>query len=194
MTKRKEPRLLRRSDGGCYVGVSDAGPPHLSASHPPAGGRSSAPVRRTIARGIRLLATVPAIVGFVLLGSGTAFAGGIAFSSDYYYTVQFTYYNYSYIDTATGYPAQAATVTVVDGSSDAPAGWMGAYPMMFYSNGSLCRAGSWEYNGASQNSFGAIVSPGCGAGPAYYSQGYTAAWNGSSYNVYATYASPDQNS
>jgi hypothetical protein len=130
----------------------------------------------------------------VAMVSAPAFAQGIAYSSNYYYSVWYNYYNWAAIDTTTGQPATAWTEVFTNGGFNVPAGYMGAYPIMFYSNGAICRQGSWEYNGSASNNDVSGVGPGCGAGPVYYSQGVSSGWNGSGYSDYYTNRSPNENS
>jgi hypothetical protein len=140
------------------------------------------------------------IVGFVIAAMlllampQYASAQGIAYSTPLYFTVIYPYWNQAWINTTTGQPAGAGTSISVNGSYNVPAGYMGAVPVMYYSNGAVCRVGSWTYNGSASGGFGVITSPGCGAGPVYYSQGASRNWNGSGYVQYGTNASPDENS
>jgi hypothetical protein len=136
------------------------------------------------------------IAGILLSTSGVAFAQGVAQGSNYYYSDNgYPYYNYNIIDTTTGSPAYAWIDVWVDANYNAPAGYMGARAFMFYSNGSLCNEEtSWIYNGSATAGFDTYVTPACGAGPVYYSQGQTRAWNGTGYDTFSSDKSPNENS
>jgi hypothetical protein len=149
-------------------------------------------MRLKTARGIAVSATI--IVGMLLTTSGVAFAQGIAIGNVYNYTDGYKYDNQNTIDTTAGRPAVASINVATQNGGNVPAGYMGVKAMMFYSNGSLCRAGSWTYNGSSTFSMFATTSPGCGSGPVYYSQGASAAYNGHGYDTFPSWPSPDENS
>lgn len=143
-------------------------------------------------RGMPIVALVT-MVGLLFTTSGVAFAQGYASGSNYYYSDLYSYYNWNAINTTSGQPAYAWTS--VNAYQNVPAGYMGARAFIFYSNGSLCREDpSWTYNGSSSGGFSVYVTPGCGAGPIYYSQGETRAWNGYSYDTFSSYPSPNENS
>jgi len=168
----------------------------------PEGGRGMTPWGGCQAKGsrlrwrlLRLVTTLGVVSLFLVAVSGPASAQGFAQGSNYGYSVGLIpYYNNAAISTTTGYPAEALTTVATYGGFNVSAGYMGAFPIMFYSNGAICREGSWVYNGSASGGFDTDVSPGCGAGPVYYSQGVTAGWTGSAYDEYFTYPSPDENS
>jgi hypothetical protein len=142
-----------------------------------------------IVGGVTLLVTV--------IGTpGIALAGGYAQGQTTGVTVYGTdYLMFSYINTTTGQPATAGTTGYTKSGGNVPAGYIGIKPIMYFSNGTICReASGYAYNSGPVSSFSNAVGPGCGAGPAYYSQGYVRYYNGSGYYTYPTDASPDQNS
>ncbi|MHB1134989.1 MAG: hypothetical protein ACYC4L_21675 [Chloroflexota bacterium] len=76
-----------------------------------------------------------------------------------------------------------------------PTGYMGTYPRLFKSDGYLCADGEWWYNNQPSVGLETFAYGNCGSG-AYYSQGYTAAYNADGddgYDIYSTYRSPNIN-
>lgn len=130
----------------------------------------------------------------LLMNSPSAFAGDAYGSGSTYSACGYSYYAENGIHTHTGYSTWADIFISVNGGAYPPAGCYGGQPYMYFSDGALCRIGGWVYNGNSQNYIDPSVSPGCGSGQVYYSQGLAAGWNGSGYVEYSTYPSPDQNS
>ncbi len=145
-------------------------------------------------RKLLLSATITVIVA-VGISSGRSFAQGGAQGSNYNYSDGYKYFNQNTIDTTSGFPADATILVATQNFyAQVPAGYMGVKPMMFESSGVLCRAGNWTYNGTPLIGFSVGVSPGCGAGPIYYSQGASRAWNGVNYDTYPSWPSPNENS
>jgi hypothetical protein len=141
---------------------------------------------------------VAAIAGFAIFTPGAAFGAGYRQGTNYYYTVVFPYYNWAAINTTTGQPAEAITELVVNnnGSYNLPSSppYLGVYEVMKYSNGNICQIQGWAYNSIPAYELTNDASPGCGAGPTYYSQGATASWNGLFYSTFFTNPSPDEGS
>jgi len=84
--------------------------------------------------------------------------------------------------------AQVAKDGVVNGS--APAGYMGVYPRLYDSSGTLIKSGSWGYTPSTSS---AIVSTRLDAPDrgTYYSKGQVRFYNGNGYDTYTTNATPN---
>jgi hypothetical protein len=156
--------------------------------------QAKTPAKRRLKRSIGMPAVAfVTMAGLLFATSGVAFAQGYARGNNYYYSDIYAYYNWNAIDTTTGQPAYAWTAALA--YQNVPAGYVGAKAFMYKSNGSLCRADpSWTYNGGSSGGLDVYITPGCGAGPVYYSQGQTRAFNGTGYDTFGSYPSPNENS
>ncbi len=126
--------------------------------------------------------TAPALAGWAYSQISEPSAGGVS------------YYDQAAIYASPGQNTVAETHIWTVSGQNVATGDMGAMAAMYYSNGNLCREGSYVYIGSPSNSLTVSTSPGCGAGLAYFSSGAVKIWNGTSYNTFATFESPDQNS
>jgi hypothetical protein len=142
-----------------------------------------------------LRAFAVAVVAGLTLGLAVPAIAGTAYSSWGYYTVsEIDYRNQAWVRTdsssvlggsyAETYP-QSAHVAV-------PAGWIGCFPRIYKSNGSVYKSGTWSYNSSTSQGWSAATIKYSPAKGAYYSYGQTAAWTGSAYKVYNTRKSPSQ--
>lgn len=136
-------------------------------------------------------ATFAIVLGLCLGASGAALAG-TAYGSYGYYGPQagYSYQNFNQISTGSGDPQSWIWIQTQSGSS-VPSGYMGGVPRL-YKGGSLCATGSATYNSGPTSSMGVPVFQSCGSG-AYYADGSSYAWTGTSYNTYTSYSSPSQN-
>jgi hypothetical protein len=104
-----------------------------------------------------------------------------------------SYENYASVYTPSGY-AIAYTYTGPSGSSVA-SGWVGSRGRLFTSGGSLSCEGSNTYSTQTLTSGSYWSGTSCSRGSgAWYSYGVSLAFNGSGYNSYYTFQSPNQNS
>lgn len=102
-------------------------------------------------------------------------------------------YGYSYKNRAeasngSNYYVCARAVAANSVSSDVPAGYLGALPSMYKSDGQLMWSGSWSYNSSAAYSISVPVD--ATSIVSIYSKGITAAYNGGGYSTYSTYQSP----
>ena len=151
--------------------------------------------RRTVS------AAAVAIALAVGASAAPAFAG-TAYGSWGYYGPQsgISYKNRNAIVTNPGSSVYGWTVAQTQSGANAPAGYMGVVARDFKrppgdpnGAGALCAATDWVYSPIGMPAWSWNTSlGGCGSG-AYYSQGRTAAWTGSSFNTYSTFLSPNQN-
>ena len=115
---------------------------------------------------------------------------GTAYSSDGYFTVAGNQYiNVAYIHTSTG--SAVATTSTGFSNGATPTGYAGSRGRLFTSGGSLWCEGSNTYN---SSAFAAGYSCNSRTSGSWYSYGVSLGWNGSGYNSYYTYQSPNQNS
>lgn len=123
-------------------------------------------------------------------GAGSAYAG-VAYSSYGYSTVAGKQYqNRAVIGTSSG-NAQATTETKRS-SGSTPIGWAGSRGRLFTSGGSLSCEGTNQYNSTGSGALGlSCIRYSVGT---WYSYGVSLAWNGSSYQSFYTFLSPNQNS
>ncbi len=144
-----------------------------------------------------------ALVSFALtftgtVGAGIASAGQATSAFGYYSDNGVNYKNQSIINTnhSDNHQAYAVTLAYVTAGT-APSGWVGALPRRTNSSGSVVCTGTWAYSSSSMNSGNYPLNPsGCFINnhSAYGSDGQTKAFNGSSYNTYGAFTSPNQNS
>ncbi len=85
----------------------------------------------------------------------------------------------------------SASTRVGNDSTAIPTGYMGARAEL-YKGGTLCSGNSWIYNAATQYWLTSTVVSSCGSG-AYYSKGWSAAYNGNGYDQFYTNQSPNIN-
>lgn len=135
------------------------------------------------------------LLAFLLsTGIGMA-AAGTAYGLQAYYgpVGGYSYWNQSYIVTATGTDS-ARVINSVDGSGNAPGGYMGVLARGYNANsGALVCSYGWQYSPGSTHSMNYLCTFTGSSSSSYYSRGQTKAWTGTSYNTYATFASPNQN-
>jgi hypothetical protein len=140
-----------------------------------------------------LLATVPLCGSLLMATSQAAFAGDVYGNPSQIDACGYTFSIENGIHTHTG-ESSYADISISTNVTGVPAGCDGGQPIMWYGSGAMCREGGWIYNGDNQQLIDPEISPGCGSGQAYYSQGFAEGWTGSGYIEYSTYPSPDQNS
>ncbi len=138
------------------------------------------------------MAIAAALLAGVGVGLATPANAGTALSSFGYFTVAGNQYvNYAAILTSTGH-AQASTTTSFS-SGSTPTGYAGSRGRLFTSGGSLSCEGANTYNpGPSYSAIGYSCTR--TSSGAWYSYGVSLGFNGSGYNSYYTYQSPNQNS
>lgn len=141
---------------------------------------------------LRAAAIVATLVSTFLVGFGAqpAFAG-VADSAFGYFTAGSTQYANRATILTSSLNAQARTTTYRN-SGSTPAGWAGSRGRLFTSGGALSCEGTTIYNPALYPAHGfscTRLSSG-----AWYSWGVSQGWNGSGYNTFYTYKSPNQNS
>lgn len=142
---------------------------------------------------LRILSTKPVLIALMvgsLLGATANLAlAATLYSSWYSYgpVLGYNYKNQAQITTDAG-PLQASTM--VQANTSVPGGYMGAQAQLFKS-GSLCAATGWKYDDeAGDVGYQIFTTTGaCGSGN-YYSQGASAAYDGSGYYEYGTWQSP----
>lgn len=146
-----------------------------------------APTKRSHMRRSLFAAT---IVGLCL--GGTAAYAGTAWSIVGYFGPQLGY-SYNNQNSVTANPGVAWTLHVVNSSSSStPTGYMGVEAIL-YKGGLVCTSNGPIYN-SSPAGYAQTVTSGNGCGNGTYSgQGYSYAWNGSSYNTYSSFSTPSQN-
>ena len=130
------------------------------------------------------------LIGFLgLIGSSIAYGAQAYSNFDTLGTVNgYSYENLAGIDNTNLFAwSEMATTNGVN----VPVGYMGAAGHLWTASGTLCQVSGLQYNGLVANNFVAETTWGsfCGSGY-YYSSGFTRAYNGSGYNTYATYSSP----
>ncbi len=140
---------------------------------------------------------VPCAIALVALGpaAGAAIASSVSSSISYYGPVAgYNYENQAFLYNEGNSGSWGAVSVATQHGTSAPAGYMGYDVLVYTSSGSLCLAGTWQYNGTPA---AGIAGPGpsgiqadCGAGN-YFTQGQTEAWNGSAYQAYYTYDTPN---
>lgn len=124
------------------------------------------------------------------LGAQSALAGTAQSDTGYYTAGGTQFKNAAIIATA---PGQAQALTVTERSSGStPAGWAGSRGRLFTSAGALSCEGTTTYNTAGNQAHGASCSRSTHG--TWYSYGVSEAWNGSGYNPFYTFLSPNQNS
>ena len=134
-------------------------------------------------------------IGILFSASVTVAVAATGTSPWYYYG---PYQGYSYQNSASvtsSYPNGVWADTHVKTQSGAtvPAGYMAAWSGLYNSSGQLLQSsGKWLYNLAPLAYMG-ISSDEWLASGAFYSKGYTAAYNGNGYNTFNTYQSPSIN-
>jgi hypothetical protein len=144
----------------------------------------------------RVAALAGTFLAAIVVGAGTAPSiAAVAYSSVGQYTVgSYTYRNYATVNTNPGI-ANAITDTAPWGFT-APSGWVGARGRLFTSGGALSCEGTNQYKSGSTPSgtyFGAASCSRLTSGT-WYSYGVSLGWNGSGYQSFYTFLSPNQNS
>lgn len=138
---------------------------------------------------------VSTFVAGALIGSlmGTVFAASATSSSKSIGPV----YGYSYTNYATisdDYAVISASTNISKvGAGTVPTAYMGTLARA-YKDGAICVQTSMTYNSSAVSGKGSIVlgNPDCGAG-IYHSQGRTEVYNGSGYDTYYTFLTPNIN-
>lgn len=133
------------------------------------------------------------LVIFLVSGALVAFATTLYSSWRYYGPVNgFSYQNRAFV--SSDYPNGVYAVAQVKPQSggSAPAGYMGARARLYNGSGSLVNATSWYYTNSV--SWGLdVYGDDVYTTDSYYSYGQSKAYNGSGYNTYDTYQSPNVN-
>jgi hypothetical protein len=131
-------------------------------------------------RGLVALAILAAVLGW---SAGAAIASFDNSATKAFSVAGVPYENHSYLENT---PENAHTnITRVDGFN-APTGWIGAKARIYWAGGTLCSATVWGYNTSSTVAYIKYLNNGdCGG--YMYSQGRTAAWNGTDYVRQDTY-------
>lgn len=142
-------------------------------------------------RRLVLLAVLMGLVGFLLAYSPMSSDAGTAYGSWGGYSVGGRdYQNRAWVSTSTG--SAGARTDVRPTSGCAPSGYMGARARLFNSGGSLIQESSIVYNSVCANSM--TVPTNRSASGTWYSYGITWGFNGSGYNSFYTFVSPNQSS
>jgi len=133
------------------------------------------------------------LVVFLLSASAGAVLAGTASSNWFNYgPVNGYYYENAAIVVTGSSGAWATTIAETSNKQTVPAGYVGAQARLYNSEGSLKLSSNWMYNSSSnvtgvQPSTSIYTTRGT-----YYSSGFSQAYNGSGYNNYGTYRSPNQ--
>lgn len=138
-----------------------------------------------------ILAVLMAILGFAIAYFPAVSHAGTATSNWGYFTVAGKQYrNQATIITSPG-NASARTYVGPTGAC-APSGHMGYRARLYNSGGTLVQQSSIGYNSICAAGFSGPTNR--NASGAWYSYGVTWGWNGSGYNAFFTFKSPNQNS
>jgi hypothetical protein len=144
---------------------------------------------RWIAAGIVAFGTA-----FGLAAGAAAASAGTASSQYGYYSVDgVDYKNWAAVTTITS-THQAYAVTLVSPTNKAIGdSWAGAEPRIYKNGALVCEAG-YTYNSGTLAKNAVLNPSGCSYNSAatWHSQGATRGWNGSAYDSYWTFVSPDQ--
>lgn len=98
---------------------------------------------------------------------------------------------YEYYNCAIVYDdASATTWVLLDQTGQVPTGYMGARARLYTSDGTLREDSGWTYSDEPLAGWYVDTDTQIWSGT-YYSQGYSAAYNGNGYNTYSTYRSPN---
>lgn len=131
---------------------------------------------------------------FAIAAGAVAANAGTASSQYGYYSVDgVDYKNWASVTTITS-THQAYAVTVVSPTNKAIGdSWAGAEPRIYKNGALVCEAG-YTYNSGTLAKNAVLNPAGCSYSSAatWHSQGATRAWNGSAYESYWTFTSPDQ--
>lgn len=150
--------------------------------------KRDSPRSKFVSRAIILIAATGLLVGF---GSQAAFAGYAQSAYGYFTSGSQQYGNYAYISTADK-SATAVTSTQFSGGGT-QVGWAGSRGRLFTSSGALRCESTNQYNGQyNYPAFGYSCNP--GSSGTWYSYGVSLGWNGSGYQSFYTFQSPNQNS
>ena len=136
----------------------------------------------SVAAGLTLLA-VPAFASTTECGT-TGFYGPVN---------GYSYENSSCITYDPSADSYGDTSVFTQQGATPPAGWEGAIADVYDESGDLCAASQWQYNGDGQQRKTTIAwkpAQTCGQRN-YHSKGATRAWNGSGYDTYSSFRSPD---
>ena len=139
----------------------------------------------------RTLITVT--VSGLLIGAGSqaAFAGQAQSAYGYFTSGSQQYMNYAYI-TTTDKNSSAVTSTQFSGGGT-QVGWAGSRGRLFTSSGAMRCESANQYNGEyNYPAFGYSCNPQTSG--IWYSYGVSLGWNGSGYQSFYTFQSPNQNS
>ena len=139
----------------------------------------------------RTLITVAASGLLIGAGSQAAFAGYAQSAYGYFTSGNQQYMNYAYISTSDK-SSVAVTSTQFSGGGT-QAGWAGSRGRLFTSSGALRCESTNQYNGAYNTpALGYSCNPQTTG--SWYSYGVSLGWNGSGYQTFYTFQSPNQNS
>lgn len=142
-------------------------------------------------RRLVLIALMMGMVGFLLAYAPIASNAGTAYGNWGGYSVGgVSYQNRAWITTSAG--SAGARTDVKPTSGCAPAGYMGVRARLFTSGGSLVQESSIAYNSGCASLMTAPSNR--SASGTWYSYGVTWGFNGSGYNAYYTFISPNQSS
>lgn len=173
----------------------DARPLPNTKSRPSTPTRRGLPSWSVLTRAmVRVAAPIAATLA-LFAAAAPAYASQTSKCSDNGYYGPIAGYNYVneacvvWSDTVGGY---GWTYVQTQRFTNPPAGYMAAYARIYKEGGALCLYSGWAYSNGGY--FVDVETPHypaqyCGAGN-YYSRGQTAAWNGSAYDVYATFNTP----
>ncbi|MFS0728351.1 hypothetical protein [Paenibacillus sp. 1P07SE] len=134
------------------------------------------------------------VAGIIFGASMTPVFAAIANSNYGYYGPHngYSYRNQAQVETGTY--LLGLTRALTQDNSYAPAGYIGVRARL-YKDSQLCYSTNMVYNHVAAQGYNAttqIYSDGCGSGT-YHSRGESAAFNGTGYNVYNTFITPNLN-
>lgn len=104
-----------------------------------------------------------------------------------------SYRNRSYVSNWNSTTLVARSLAEVTSGGSVATGWIGVLPRLYKGTALCAQTSDYRYNSSDNTvGFDAPIYGRCGGG-AYNSYGVTRAWNGSSYNSYYTFRSPNIN-
>lgn len=129
----------------------------------------------------------------LVLAMGQPAAAATAYSSSGFYgpVAGKSYYTQAYVSNWSS-TSVVARVKVDVASGSVSTGWIGILPRLYKGTALCAQASDFTYNGQTAAGLDVPVYGWCGSG-SYSSEGSTRAWNGSSYNGYSTFRSPNIN-
>jgi len=87
----------------------------------------------------------------------------------------------------------AVAHTNLGASTTVPSGWLGTYPRLWSSSGTIVKTVGYSYSSRAATSWSSTVVHQSQKAGSFYSQGCVQVWNGKGYNTYCTERSPNQN-